>query len=66
MPPGAQLHAEAVALGVGVGAVEQWPERIRTVSKADIDAAARAVLADGQSVTSLLLPKPEARAGAGQ
>jgi zinc protease len=63
---GAQLLGEAVAVGVGVGAVEQWPERIRAVSKADIDAAARAVLVDGQSVTSLLLPKPEARAGAGQ
>lgn len=63
---GAHLLGEAVTLGIGVDAVERWPERIAAITKAEVDAAARAVLVDRQSVTSVLLPKPLKLAGAGQ
>ncbi|MCU0838264.1 MAG: insulinase family protein [Rhodospirillales bacterium] len=63
---GARLLGEAAAVGAGIDAVEQWPERIAAVTKADIDAAARAVLTAGQSVTAVLLPRPGSVAEAGQ
>jgi zinc protease len=38
--------------------VEDWPERIGTVTAEQVNAAARAALHDEDSVTGLLLPEP--------
>ena len=37
--------------------LEAWPERIAAVTAAQVNAAARAVLIEAYSVTSVLLPK---------
>jgi zinc protease len=52
---GARVLGEALAIGLTVDDVEAWPERISAVTKAQVDAAARAVLDGGHSVTALLL-----------
>ena len=52
------IFGRALTSGQSVADVEAWPERIEAVTKEQIDAAARAVLRDEQSVTGLLLPKP--------
>jgi zinc protease len=51
---GAQVLGRALAIGLPVAHVEQWPSRIAAVSKDEIDAAARAVLVPGGSVTAML------------
>ncbi len=51
---GAQLLGRALAIGLTVEHVERWPARIAAVGKADVDAAAKAVLDPGGSVTALL------------
>ncbi|MBM3571411.1 MAG: insulinase family protein [Alphaproteobacteria bacterium] len=48
----------ALVVGRTIDDVENWPERIGAVTKAEVDAAARYVLKLTHSVTSLLLPKP--------
>ncbi len=52
------IFGRALTTGQSVEDVEAWPARIEAVTAAQIDAAARAVLRDVQSVTGLLLPKP--------
>lgn len=51
---GAQILGRALAIGLPVEHVEGWPERIAAVGAGDVDAAAKAVLDPGGSVTALL------------
>jgi zinc protease len=54
---GARVLGAALAVGLSVEYVESWPDRIGAITAADVNAAARAVLKDSHSVTSLLLQK---------
>ncbi|NQU56085.1 MAG: insulinase family protein [Rhodospirillales bacterium] len=51
---GARTLGAALASGRTIEDVEQWPHRISDVTLAQVNAAARAVLADRPSVTSVL------------
>jgi len=53
---GAQTLGAALALGLTVEDVESWPERIDAVTPAQVNAAARFVLAGSGHVTGRLLP----------
>ncbi|WP_316978419.1 M16 family metallopeptidase [Shumkonia mesophila] len=53
---GARVLGAALAIGLKVEDVEEWPERIRAVTTEEVNAALRAVLDPGRSVTSELLP----------
>jgi len=55
MRTGARVLGAALASGLTIDDVESWPERIGAVTVEQINAAARAVLQDGRSVTALLL-----------
>ncbi len=55
MRTGARVLGAALASGLTIDDVESWPERIGAVTVEQINAAARAVLQDGLSVTALLL-----------
>ncbi len=54
---GARVLGAALATGLSVDDVEAWPDRIGAVTVEQVNAAAKAVLKDGRSVTSLLLQK---------
>jgi zinc protease len=54
----ANIIGAALAIGQTLEEVEAWPDRIGAVTAAEIDAAARAVLVEQNSATSVLLPKP--------
>ena len=54
---GARVLGEALAIGLSVDDVEEWPERIRAVTKAQIDAVAKQVFGNSHAVTALLLPE---------
>ncbi|HEC14284.1 MAG TPA: insulinase family protein, partial [Rhodospirillales bacterium] len=56
---GAQVLGESLVIGMSIDDVESWPERIGAVTVEQINAAARAVLIRGHSVTSTLLPLKE-------
>lgn len=47
----------ALAIGLSIEDVEEWPERIGAVTLEQVNAAARYVLNPAASVTSILLPK---------
>jgi zinc protease len=51
------IFGRALTSGRTVEEVENWPDRIEAVTKEQIDAAARAVLRENNSVTGLLLPE---------
>ena len=51
------LKGAALAIGMTVEDVEAWPDRIGTVTVEGVNAAAKAVLKEGRSVTSYLLSK---------
>ena len=53
---GARVLGSALAVGLTVKDVEDWPDRIRAVTPAQVDEALRTVLDPGKSVTSELLP----------
>jgi len=53
-----RILGRALTTGQSVEDVEAWPERIEAVSEEDVEAAARAILLEERSVTSVLLPKP--------
>ena len=53
---GPNIIGRALTSGRTIKDVENWPERIDTVSPVDVDAAAKAVFRNNRSVTSLLLP----------
>ena len=55
---GANILGRALAVGRRVEDVESWPQRIDAVTPDQVNAAARAVIRDEQSVTGVLLPKP--------
>lgn len=61
---GARILGEALAVGLDVEDVEQWPERIAAVTPEQVHAAARSVLDIRRSVTALLLPEAEPQASA--
>ncbi len=52
----ARVFGEALTAGLTVEDVEAWPDRIRAVTAAQVNAAARAVLQSKASVTGVLLP----------
>ncbi len=54
---GARALGAALAIGMTVDDVEAWPDRIGAVTVDAVNAAARAVLKEGRSVTSELLQK---------
>ncbi len=54
---GARVIGSALAAGQTIADVEEWPERIAKVTAAQLNAAAKAVLVEKNSVTGLLLPK---------
>jgi zinc protease len=54
---GARALGAALAVGTTVEDVEAWPDRIGAVTVDAVNRAARAVLKEGRSVTSELLPK---------
>ncbi|MEO5338367.1 MAG: insulinase family protein [Magnetospirillum sp. WYHS-4] len=57
---GAHSLGAALARGFSVATVEDWPDRLRAVTLEQVNAAARAVLGQKASVTSLLMaPKEE-------
>ncbi len=56
---GAFALGRALTTGSTVEDVETWPESIAAVTPEDVDAAARAVLAEHRAVTALLLPRPQ-------
>ena len=53
---GPHVFGRALTSGRTVADVESWPERIGAVTRAEVEAAARAVLKTRRSVTSVLLP----------
>jgi len=61
---GAHVLGGAITTGRRIEDVEEWPERIAAVTHAQVQAAAKAVLKDNQSVTAYLLPlrKPKPKA----
>ncbi|MCX7630083.1 MAG: insulinase family protein [Geminicoccaceae bacterium] len=52
----ARLFGTALTTGLGIEAVEGWPQRIASVDRAAVEAAARAVFVRAHSVTGRLLP----------
>jgi zinc protease len=50
----------ALTTGHTVADVEDWPNRIKSVTTEDVNAALRALVANSHSVTGLLLPDPHA------
>jgi len=55
---GARAFGVAFATGRDVAYVEAWPQRLASVTAAQVNAALRAVLDADAHVTSVLLPKP--------
>lgn len=56
---GPRVIGSALTAGVSLERVESWPDAVRAVSVADVEAAARHVLERRRSVTGLLLPEEE-------
>lgn len=56
---GARVLGGALAIGLSVDQVENWPDEIKTVSQSDVNRALRAVLENTKTVTGLLLPVGE-------
>ncbi len=54
---GPRIFGRALAAGRTIADVEAWPDRIRAVTAAEVDAAARAALRAERSVTAVLLPE---------
>lgn len=54
---GPQVVGRALTTGQTIEDVEAWPDRIAEVTKDQVEAAARYVLDERNSVTSILLPK---------
>ncbi|MCS6779433.1 MAG: insulinase family protein [Geminicoccaceae bacterium] len=52
----ARLFGMALTTGLGIDAIEGWPQRIAAVDRAAVEAAARAVFVPAHSVTGRLLP----------
>ena len=52
------IIGRALATGRTIDEFESWPDRIKVVTVAEVNAAARAVLVPEHSVIGLLKPKP--------
>ena len=63
MQAGARALGAALAIGMAVDDVEQWPDRIGAVTVEAVNEAARTVLKEAGSVTALLLQKKSAEEG---
>jgi zinc protease len=61
----AMSFGTALATGRTIEDVEEWPERIASVTVEQVNAAAKAVLGQTNPVTGLLLPAPVREASAG-
>jgi zinc protease len=61
----AMSFGTALATGRTINDVEEWPERIGSVTVEQVNAAAKAVLGQTNPVTGLLLPSPVREAAAG-
>jgi zinc protease len=57
------IVAEALGKGRSLADVQSWPERIQSVTAADVLAAAARIFKPENSVTGTLLPKPAQEAG---
>ncbi len=55
------IIGRALTTGRRIEDVETWPERIRAVTRAEVDAAARKVLVEAASVTAILRPASRAK-----
>lgn len=55
----AQVIGRSLVIGMDIEDVEAWPERIGAVTADAVNAAARAVLAGQEPMTTLLLPKKD-------
>jgi len=55
-PP--NIIGAGLAIGQSLDEIEAWPDRIGAVTPAEVDAAARALLVERNSVTGVLLPEP--------
>jgi zinc protease len=55
----ARHYGWRLATGMNVADVEQWPDRLKRVTVADLHHAARKYLVDKNSVTGYLLPAPD-------
>ena len=53
-----RIIGRALSTGRSLEELEAWPDRIQDVTTEQVNAAARAVLNDKQSVTGVLLPEP--------
>lgn len=58
----AQILGEVLTVGGTVQAVESWPERMASVTPAQVNEALRALLKSDRSVTGLLLPAEQGEA----
>jgi zinc protease len=56
----ANTLGQALAVGLAIDDVENWPDRIAAVTKDQIEAAAKAVFDINRSATGLLVPAPGA------
>ncbi len=61
---GALVIGTALTTGRTIADVEDWPERVRAVTLAEVNEAARAVFDLSNSVTGILLPAPKSQARA--
>lgn len=52
----ARVLGAALSTGQTVADVESWPDRVRAVTREQVNAAARAVFDEGRSTTGILLP----------
>lgn len=53
----AQAYGSGLAAGESLAEIHAWPEKITTIPKSSVDAAARSVIKPERSVTGLLLPE---------
>ncbi len=60
----ARIYGAAWATGMSADAVRAWPERVKAVSAADVQAAAKRYLTTNRAVTGQLKPAPAAAADA--
>jgi zinc protease len=54
----ARIFGTALAIGLSVEDVENWPQRVEALTVEKVNAAARYVFDDERSVTGILLPEP--------
>ena len=62
----ARQYGWRLAAGMTVEDVEEWPERLKQVTVADIRAVARKYLVDNNAVTGILTPAPEYTSSIGE